>query len=79
MGRQVFTDAEGLELKKDGAGRMYREIRCNECRAWLGDEFIREGRIILKCFRCGNISLMVFRPRRKGSSQQTKVTKDKES
>lgn len=70
MARQVFFDVDGLELKKDGAGRMYREVRCTECRAWLADEYIREGRIILKCFRCGNISLMVFRPRRKGSNHK---------
>ena len=50
--------------KRDGKGRIYREVRCEKCRAFLCDEYIRSGRLRLKCFRCGRITVMTFRPYR---------------
>ena len=59
------TESEGIMLPKtDEKGRIYREVRCGHCRAFLCDEYIRVGRIRIKCFRCGRITIMEFRPRR---------------
>ncbi len=70
-----------VAIKTDEQGRVYREIRCSECRTWLADEYIFRGRLILKCRKCGKIVLMVFRPHKKkksgakGSSQEVKKDK----
>lgn len=59
------TEAEGLLLPKtDEKGRIYREVRCANCRAFLCDEYVHTGRIRIKCFRCGRITILVFRSRR---------------
>lgn len=59
----VHSHQEGTLLpKKDEKGRIYREVRCPNCRAWICDEYVREGRIRFKCFRCGRIGIMEFRP-----------------
>jgi DNA-directed RNA polymerase subunit RPC12/RpoP len=61
--RTIF-DEGSLMPKKDSEGRMYREVRCPECHAWLCDEYIIKGRTRHKCFRCGRIIIMVFKPKR---------------
>lgn len=48
-------------LKVDDQGRVYREIRCTECRAWLADEYLYSGRLVLQCFRCGAIIKITFK------------------
>lgn len=57
--------AETPSLKMDAEGRMVREIRCTRCRAWLADEYIYSGKLILKCFRCKNIERITFKHLRK--------------
>lgn len=52
-------------LKRDADGKTYREVRCPNCRAFICDEYIREGRIRLKCFRCGMTLKMSFRRERR--------------
>ncbi len=59
------VESEGIMMPKtDSEGRIYREVRCANCRAFLCDEYIRVGRIRIKCFRCGRITIMEFRPYR---------------
>lgn len=72
------ADSGSILPKRDGQGRIYREMRCPNCRAFLGDEYIRKGRIRLKCWRCNRITIMEFRPYRseKGRAPVTKA-KDK--
>lgn len=71
--KQTFDAPGSLMPKKDSAGRMFTEIRCqNEldngvtCNGWLADIYIRDGRIRLRCRRsnCGKITVMVFKPKR---------------
>lgn len=63
--RVASEETDGIMLPKtDAQGRIYREVRCANCRAFLCDEYIRLGRIRIKCFRCGRITIMEFRPRR---------------
>lgn len=68
--------SEGIMLPKtDEKGRIYREVRCPNCRAFICDEYIRVGRIRFKCFRCGRIMVMEFRPfrsKRPGPSEKLK-------
>lgn len=75
----VHTHEGGTLLpKKDEKGRIYREVRCPNCRAWICDEYVREGRIRAKCFRCGRIMIMEFRPFRpkKGRSPSKQLNKE---
>lgn len=65
MSMHKHTEPEGTLLpKKDSDGRMYREVRCDNCRAWICDEYIYKGRVRFKCPRCGRITIMEFRPHR---------------
>jgi hypothetical protein len=73
--------SEGVMMPKtDEKGRIYREVRCANCRAFICDEYIREGRIRFKCFRCGRIMVMEFRPRRSkrkpGAPANTKLKEE---
>ncbi len=74
--RDQKISQEGIMLPKtDEQGRIYREVRCPNCRAFICDEYIRVGRIRFKCFRCGRIMIMEFRPhrsKRPAPSEQTK-------
>lgn len=59
------TMHDGVMMPKtDSEGRIYREVRCPNCRAFICDEYIRLGRIRFKCFRCGRIIIMEFKPHR---------------
>lgn len=49
---------------KDKEGRIYREVRCQNCRALLGYEFVRDGRLRFNCGKCGRVNILVFKPRR---------------
>lgn len=69
----IFENDGSLMPKKDSAGRMFTEIRCQAilkngvtCNGWLADIYIRDGRLRLRCRRsdCGKITVMVFKPRR---------------
>lgn len=63
-------ESDGIMMPKtDGHGRIYREVRCANCRAFLCDEYIRVGRIRIKCFRCGRITIMEFKPYRSKRSK----------
>lgn len=57
--------------KTDAKGRIYREVRCDNCRGFLCDEYIRVGRIRIKCFRCGRITIMEFKPHRSKRNAET--------
>lgn len=37
------------------ANKFMRELRCTKCRALLAREYIRTGRLEIKCHRCGRI------------------------
>lgn len=74
----IHENDGSLMPKKDEAGRMFTEIRCQAtledgttCNGWLADIYIIKGRIRLRCRRstCGKITVMVFRPKRKRSIQ----------
>lgn len=56
-------------IKQDEKGRIYREIRCLNCRSWLGDEYLFSGRLKLKCFRCGTVMSLEFK-HAKGAAQE---------
>lgn len=63
--RRVADAPDSVMMPKtDEKGRIYREVRCSNCRAFICDEYIRDGRIRFKCFKCGKITIMEFRPRR---------------
>lgn len=74
------VESEGIMMPKtDSEGRIYREVRCANCRAFLCDEYIRLGRIRIKCFRCGRITIMEFRPyrsKRSGAPGNKKLMED---
>lgn len=65
--------------KKDGKGRIYREVRCPNCRAFICDEYVRVGRLRFKCFRCGRIIIMEFRPRRERPQNKTNERLEKDT
>lgn len=73
--------SEGIMMPKtDEKGRIYREVRCPNCRAFICDEYIRVGRIRFKCFRCGRIMVMEFRQhrskRKAGAPENTKLKEE---
>ncbi len=49
----------------DHEGRMYREVRCQECRRLLGYEYVRDGRLRFECPKCKRINVLVFKPVKK--------------
>ena len=57
------------KLKVDDEGRVYREIRCTQCRTWLADEYLYSGRLVLKCPRCGAIMRLKFKHIREKSKE----------
>lgn len=59
-------DPQDSTLKIDNDGNPVREIRCFKCRAWLADEYIYEGRLILKCRRCKEIVKINFKHAKNG-------------
>lgn len=63
--REIHEHQGGIMMPKtDEKGRIYREVRCPNCRSFICDEYIRVGRIRFKCFRCGRIIIMEFKPYR---------------
>lgn len=69
-----------IAAKTDENRRLWRELRCLNCRHWFGDEYIRDGRIRLKCPKCDRITVMEFRPFKPGSGRcPSKQLNDKES
>lgn len=71
-----MEDAELIYNKRDSKGRIYREVRCMKCRAFLCDEYVRIGRLRLTCFKCGTILIMDFKPdAAKKAKLQAKGTK----
>lgn len=64
-----FKDEGHILPKTDSEGRIYREVRCPNCRAFLCDEYIRYGRIRLKCFKCGKIIIVEFRMQGRGKAK----------
>lgn len=68
-----------VKPKTDDQDRLWREMRCLHCRYWFGDEFIRDGRIRLKCPKCSKITVMEVKPRKKvenGRSPSKKLTQE---
>ena len=61
MIEQIQNNAPVPGLKTDEQGRVYREIRCENCRSWLADEYVYSGRLLLKCFRCDNVVKITFK------------------
>ena len=41
--------------------KLYREIRCPNCRRLLGYEYIYAGRLAFYCNRCGELTEMDFK------------------
>ena len=77
--RHVRLRSEGIMMPKtDEQGRIYREVRCPHCRAFICDEYIRDGRVRFKCFRCAKIIIMEFRSRRgrKGRAPDNKAARE---
>ena len=64
-----------IPAKTDKNNRFWRELRCLNCRHWFGDEYIRDGRIRLKCPKsyCGKITIMEFHSNRKDRSPSKKL------
>ena len=43
-------------------GKPYREVRCNNCHALIGYEYIFAGRFAIdKCPKCGTKSVFIFK------------------
>lgn len=42
-------------------GEFYKEIRCSKCRKLLANEYIFAGRILIKCYNCGEFNKIVYR------------------
>ena len=40
---------------------FYKEIRCTKCRKLLAHEYIFAGRILIKCYHCGEFNKIVYR------------------
>lgn len=68
--------AEPVQLPSiiDDKGRRYRELRCDSCHALICYEYIYNGRVLIKCWRCAKMKLMVFsrNKKRKRSSHEEK-------
>lgn len=47
-------------------GKVYREFRCHgeDCRQLLGEEYIYNGRLRIKCPKCGKMNEIDFRSSR---------------
>lgn len=69
----IPSSKEGPELPQqiDKNGNLWREIRCENCHKLLGHEYVREGRLLLKCGRCGRISLLEFKPPKKAQENHS--------
>lgn len=74
MNNHTLTDND-LSPKLDPEGRLLREVRCQGCRALLANEYIRDGRLWIKCWRCHRINVLVFHPPKKDGGRNTGANK----
>lgn len=46
-------------------GKPYKEVRCSKCRTLLALEYIYSGRLSIKCPKCNEINVIVYKTPKK--------------
>lgn len=44
--------------------KYWKEVRCTRCRALLGLEYIYNGRLMIKCYKCNEVNEITYKTSR---------------